>query len=172
MCHLKDKKIEAPAEGECKAIVGEEAPDFTLESDEGKSVTLSGLRGHKVVLYFYPKDNTSGCTVEAKNFEAELKEFQTAGYQIYGVSRDSLKSHANFRTKAALTFPLLSDPDSVVSKLYGVLKMKSMYGRQYLGIVRSTFVIDENGILVDEFRNVKASTHVADLMKKLGIKSA
>lgn len=170
MCHLTGKSVEAPNADECKAVVGEAAPDFTLESDLGESVTLSKLRGHKVVLYFYPKDNTSGCTVEAKDFEAQLKDFEKAGYLIYGVSRDSLKSHASFREKAGLSFPLLSDPDSVVCKLYGVLKMKNMYGRQYLGIVRSTFVIDEKGVLTDEFRNVKAKTHVADLKEKLNIK--
>ena len=160
MCHLTGKSEPvAPSEDECKAVVGEPAPDFELESDLGK----------KVVLYFYPKDNTSGCTMQAVNFQAALNKFEKAGYVVIGVSRDSIKSHTNFRNKQGLKFPLLSDADSEVSKLYGVLKLKSMYGRKYLGIVRSTFVIDENGILTAEFRDVKAKTSVADLEKALGI---
>ncbi len=143
MCHLTGKSEPvAPSEDECKTVVGEPAPDFELESDLGGKVKLSDLKGKKVVLYFYPKDNTSGCTMQAVNFQATLDKFEKAGYVVIGVSRDSLKSHTNFRNKQGLKFPLLSDADSEVSKLYGVLKMKSMYGRKYLGIVRSTFVID------------------------------
>lgn len=107
--------------------------------------------------------------MQAVNFQAALDKFEKAGYVVIGVSRDSIKSHTNFRNKQELKFPLLSDADSEVSKLYGVLKLKSMYGRKYLGIVRSTFVIDENGILTAEFRDVKAKTSVADLEKALGI---
>ena len=159
MCHLTGKSEPvAPSEDECKAVVGEPAPDFELESDLGGKARLSDLRGKKVVLYFYPKDNTSGCTMQAVNFQAALDKFEKAGYVVIGVSRDSIKSHT-----------LLSDADSEVSKLYGVLKLKSMYGRKYLGRVRSTFVIDENGILTAEFRDVKAKTSVADLEKALGI---
>ena len=149
--------------------IGKKAPDFTLPSDSGKDVSLSDYLGKKVILYFYPKDNTSGCTMQAVNFQAALNKFEKAGYVVIGVSRDSIKSHTNFRNKQGLKFPLLSDADSEVSKLYGVLKLKSMYGRKYLGIVRSTFVIDENGILTAEFRDVKAKTSVADLEKALGI---
>ena len=157
MCHLTGKSEPvAPSEDECKAVVGEPAPDFELESDLGGKARLSDLRGKKVVLYFYPKDNTSGCTMQAVNFQAALDKFEKAGYVVIGVSRDSIKSHTNFRNKQGL-------------KLYGVLKLKSMYGRKYLGIVRSTFVIDENGILTAEFRDVKAKTSVADLEKALGI---
>ena len=170
MCHLTGKSEPvAPSEDECKAVVGEPAPDFELESDLGGKARLSDLRGKKVVLYFYPKDNTSGCTMQAVNFQAALDKFEKAGYVVIGVSRDSIKSHTNFRNKQGLKFPLLSDADSEVSKLYGVLKLKSMYGRKYIGIVRSTFVIDENGILTAEFRDVKAKTSVADLEKALGI---
>ena len=152
MCHLTGKSEPvAPSEDECKAVVGEPAPDFELESDLGG------------------KANTSGCTMQAVNFQAALDKFEKAGYVVIGVSRDSIKSHTNFRNKQGLKFPLLSDADSEVSKLYGVLKLKSMYGRKYLGIVRSTFVIDENGILTAEFRDVKAKTSVADLEKALGI---
>lgn len=139
MCHLTGKSEPvAPSEDECKAVVGEPAPDFELESDLGGKARLSDLRGKKVVLYFYPKDNTSGCTMQAVNFQAALDKFEKAGYVVIGVSRDSIKSHTNFRNKQGLKFPLLSDADSEVSKLYGVLKLKSMYGRKYLGIVRST----------------------------------
>ncbi len=149
--------------------VGDKAPSFEMPATGGKTVSLAGLAGHPFVLYFYPKDNTSGCTMQAVNFQAALDKFEKAGYVVIGVSRDSIKSHTNFRNKQGLKFPLLSDADSEVSKLYGVLKLKSMYGRKYLGIVRSTFVIDENGILTAEFRDVKAKTSVADLEKALGI---
>ena len=149
--------------------IGDKAPDFSGVDAEGNTLRLSDFKGRKLVLYFYPKDNTSGCTMQAVNFQAALDKFEKAGYVVIGVSRDSIKSHTNFRNKQGLKFPLLSDADSEVSKLYGVLKLKSMYGRKYLGIVRSTFVIDENGILTAEFRDVKAKTSVADLEKALGI---
>ena len=149
--------------------IGDKAPDFSGVDAEGNPLRLSDFKGRKLVLYFYPKDNTSGCTMQAVNFQAALDKFEKAGYVVIGVSRDSIKSHTNFRNKQGLKFPLLSDADSEVSKLYRVLKLKSMYGRKYLGIVRSTFVIDENGILTAEFRDVKAKTSVADLEKALGI---
>ena len=157
-----------------KTIYTKEVNNYTarklaVRNDRNDINSLEDLKGKKVVLYFYPKDNTSGCTMQAVNFQATLDKFEKAGYVVIGVSRDSLKSHTNFRNKQGLKFPLLSDADSEVSKLYGVLKMKSMYGRKYLGIVRSTFVIDENGILAAEFRDVKAKTSVADLEKALGI---
>ena len=157
-----------------KTIYTKEVNNYTarklaVRNDRNDINSLKDLKGKKVVLYFYPKDNTSGCTMQAVNFQATLDKFEKAGYVVIGVSRDSLKSHTNFRNKQGLKFPLLSDADSEVSKLYGVLKMKSMYGRKYLGIVRSTFVIDENGILAAEFRDVKAKTSVADLEKALGI---
>ena len=152
-----------------KLKTGDPAPAFEAVDQDGNMKTLADYRGRKLILYFYPKDNTSGCTMQAVNFQATLDKFEKAGYVVIGVSRDSLKSHTNFRNKQGLKFPLLSDADSEVSKLYGVLKMKSMYGRKYLGIVRSTFVIDENGILAAEFRDVKAKTSVADLEKALGI---
>lgn len=148
-------------------MIGEKAPTFTLPSDSGKDISLSDYLGKKVILYFYPKDNTSGCTLEAQAFRNHLQEFTDRGYVILGVSRDSVKKHCNFRDKNNLNFPLLSDEEEVASKLYDVLKEKSMYGRKYMGIVRSTFVIDEEGTLVKEYRNVKASTHVDNLLKDL-----
>lgn len=148
--------------------VGEKAPDFTLPSDGGKDVSLHDYLGQKVILYFYPKDNTSGCTLEAQAFRNHLEDFKKLGYQVLGVSRDSIKKHCNFRDKNELNFPLLSDEEEKVVNLYGVLKEKSMYGRKYMGIERSTFIIDEKGILVKEYRKVKAASHVGDLLKDLG----
>lgn len=148
--------------------VGEKAPDFTLSSDGGKDVSLHDYLGQKVILYFYPKDNTSGCTLEAQTFRNHLEDFKKLGYQVLGVSRDSIKKHCNFRDKNELNFPLLSDEEEKVVNLYGVLKEKSMYGRKYMGIERSTFIIDEKGILVKEYRKVKAASHVGDLLKDLG----
>lgn len=147
--------------------VGSPAPDFTLPSDTKENVTLSALRGKKVILYFYPKDNTSGCTLEARAFTQHLKDFEKLGYAVYGVSRDSIRKHCNFKKKNELTFPLLSDADETVCNLYGVLKEKSMFGRKYMGIERSTFVIDENGILTRIYRKVPAATHVDTLLKDL-----
>ncbi|MCD8339016.1 MAG: thioredoxin-dependent thiol peroxidase [Burkholderiales bacterium] len=151
----------------CTAVVGELAPDFELPSVPGPTTKLSDYRGKKVVLYFYPKDNTSGCTVEAIAFENNLKKLQEAGYCVLGISRDSISSHEKFKQKANLSFPLLSDADETVCKAYGVLKQKNMYGKTYMGIERSTFLIDENGILEKEYRKVKAKSHVDDLMSDL-----
>lgn len=149
--------------------VGQKAPEFTLPSDAGEDVSLSDFKGKNVVLYFYPKDNTSGCTIEAKAFQENLEKFVNAGYVVLGVSRDSVKSHQNFKTKQELTFTLLSDKEKVVCNLYGVMKEKSMYGRKYMGIERSTFIIDKEGNLAGIYRGVKASAHVGDLLKDLKI---
>lgn len=148
-------------------VIGEKAPDFTLPSDGGKDISLHDYEGQKVILYFYPKDNTSGCTLEAKAFRDHLEDFKKLGYAVLGVSRDSIKKHCNFRDKNELNFPLLSDEEEKVVNLYGVLKEKSMYGRKYMGIERSTFIIDEKGNLVREYRKVKAASHVNDLLKDL-----
>lgn len=147
--------------------IGEKAPDFTLPSDEGRDISLHDYEGQKVILYFYHKDNTSGCTLEAKAFRDHLEDFKKLGYAVLGVSRDSIKKHCNFRDKNELNFPLLSDEEEKVVNLYGVLKEKSMYGRKYMGIERSTFIIDEKGNLVKEYRKVKAASHVNDLLKDL-----
>lgn len=145
--------------------LGGKAPGFTLPSDSGKEISLSDFAGRKVILYFYPKDNTSGCTLEAQAFRDHLAEFSEAGYEVLGVSRDSVRKHCNFRDKNALNFPLLSDEGETVCKAYGVLKEKSMYGRKYMGIERSTFVIDAEGNLTGIYRNVKASKHVGELLE-------
>lgn len=138
-------------------------PDFTAESTGG-SFSLSALDGRALVLYFYPKDNTSGCTAEARDFAAAYPNFRRAGAEVVGVSRDSLKSHENFKRKMALPFELISDPDEKLCALFGVIKMKNMYGRQVRGIERSTFLIDGAGRLRREWRGVKVPGHVDDVL--------
>jgi peroxiredoxin Q/BCP len=125
---------------------------------------LSDLKGRKVVLYFYPKDNTPGCTTEGADFAASHAKFRKAGAEIFGVSRDSLKSHGNFKAKMDFPFELISDPDEALCQRFGVMKMKNMYGKQVRGIERSTFVIDETGKLAREWRGVKVPGHVSQVL--------
>ncbi len=146
--------------------IGEKAPDFTATTDRGEALTLSSLRGRKVILFFYPKDNTAGCTTEAEAFRDYRDAFSDAGFDILGVSRDSVRSHCSFRDKHELNFPLLSDQEETVCRLYGVLKEKNMYGRQCVGIERSTFILDEDGVFLEIMRGVKAKTHVNDLVER------
>ena len=120
-----------------------------------------------LVLYFYPKDSTPGCTNQALDFQAHLAEFQAAGYTVVGISRDSLKSHANFRAKQGLTFPLLSDADETVCRQFDVIKEKNMYGKKVMGIERSTFVLNAEGELVHEWRKVKVPGHVAEVLARV-----
>lgn len=148
-------------------LVGAEAPDFTLENDAGGAMTLSALRGKGVILYFYPKDNTAGCTTQAIAFRDNLARFEALGFTVLGVSRDSVKSHCGFRERQGLNFTLLSDKAETVCNLYGVLKEKMMYGRRCFGIERSTFVISPEGKLLYVMRGVKAKTHVAELLALL-----
>ena len=138
---------------------GEEAPDFTLLADDGRKVSLKDYRGEKVVLYFYPKDGTPGCTREAIEFRDMAKEFEKEGAIILGVSKDSIKSHQKFKQKHELPFTLLSDPEGKVLDLYGVWKKKSLYGRTFMGTERTTFLIDEKGIVKKVYRKVKAKGH-------------
>ena len=147
--------------------IGDLAPGFILPNDGGTKTSLDDYRGRKVILYFYPKDNTSGCTMEAQAFRSHLQEFKDRGYAVLGVSRDSIEKHCRFRDAYGLNFPLLADEDGTVCGLYGVMKEKNMYGRKYMGIERSTFIIDEKGVLLQEFRGVKASSHVDDLLRLL-----
>ncbi|WP_394822373.1 peroxiredoxin [Pendulispora albinea] len=149
---------------------GDKAPSFKLESDLGKSFELKDFKGQILVLYFYPKDNTPGCTREAQAFAAASKAFTKAGAAVVGVSKDSLKSHASFREKYGLSFPLLSDPDLVVQKAYGAYGEKNMYGKKVMGTIRSTFIIDGKGKIVRVFPNVKVDGHaeaVLDAIKEL-----
>ncbi|RVT85166.1 thioredoxin-dependent thiol peroxidase [Rhodobacteraceae bacterium CCMM004] len=144
---------------------GHDAPDFTLPQDGGNDVTLSGLRPGPVVLYFYPKDDTSGCTKQAIAFTAALEDFKAAGATILGVSKDSVKKHEKFRTKHDLGIHLLSDENSDVCERYGVWKEKSMYGKTYMGIERSTFLIDGSGKVVRSWRKVKVPGHVDEVLE-------
>ncbi len=138
---------------------GEEAPLFTLQADDGSKVSLKDYRGKKVVLYFYPKDGTPGCTREAIEFRDMAKEFEREGAIILGVSKDSVKSHQKFKQKHELPFTLLSDPEGKVLDLYGVWKKKSLYGRTFMGTERTTFLIDEKGTVKKVYRKVKAKGH-------------
>jgi peroxiredoxin Q/BCP len=143
--------------------IDKKVPEFSAESTAGP-VKLSALKGKTVVLYFYPKDSTPGCTTEGCDFAAAHKKFDKAGAVILGVSRDSLKSHANFKAKMDFPFELISDPDEKLCEAFGVMKMKNMYGKQVRGIERSTFVIDGDGKLRREWRGVKVPGHVAEVL--------
>jgi peroxiredoxin Q/BCP len=147
---------------------GSQAPDFTLASDHGGQVTLSALRGKKVVLYFYPKDDTPGCTVQACDFRDATPAFEKLDAVVLGVSPDSVESHAKFRSKFGLTFPLLADEDHLVAEAFGVWKERSMYGRTFMGIERSTFLIDERGYVAEVWRKVKPKGHAEMLEEVLG----
>jgi peroxiredoxin Q/BCP len=143
------------------------APDFTLESDEGETVTLSDLRGKKVVLYFYPKDHTAGCTKEACSFRDDHALIAMKGAVVVGVSPDSVASHGTFRAKYALPFYLLSDPDHTVAERYGAWGEKTVAGKTSEGILRSTFVIDEEGRIIKVFANVKPEGHAQEVLAYL-----
>jgi peroxiredoxin Q/BCP len=147
---------------------GDPAPDFTVQNDQGETVRLGDFRGKRLILYFYPKDNTPGCTTQACNFRDSHAAILDKNAVVLGVSPDSAKSHGNFKTKFNLPFPLLVDSDHNLSESYGVWQEKSMMGRKYMGVVRSHFVIDENGRIVDAAYNVKAPESAAKALKSLG----
>jgi peroxiredoxin Q/BCP len=147
--------------------VGDKAPPFTLAAGDGTSIALKDLKGKKVVIYFYPKDNTSGCTKEACAFQEYLSSVKKKGAVVLGVSADSAESHARFASKYALSFPLLSDEKKEMLKAYGVWKEKSMYGRKYMGIERTTFIIDETGKISHIFPKVKVDGHVNEVLAVL-----
>ena len=146
---------------------GEPAPDFTLTSDRGEAVTLSSLRGKPVVLYFYPKDDTPGCTTQACGIRDAYGEFERAGAVVLGVSPDDESSHVEFRNKYELPFTLLADPDHAIAEKYGVWGEKKYMGKSYMGINRSTFVIDADGNVKKAMRNVKPATHADDVLTAL-----
>ena len=146
---------------------GEPAPDFRLPADDGKTYALRDLRGKKVVLYFYPKDDTPGCTKEACSFRDNLSRVTSKGAIVLGVSKDDLESHAKFREKYSLSFPLLSDPEGKVLNAYGVWKEKNLYGKTFMGIERTTFVIDEGGKIQKVFPRVKVDGHVDEVLAAL-----
>ena len=155
-----------------KIAPGKKVPDFALPATGGKQVTLASLKGHDVVLYFYPKDDTPGCTLEGKDFRDMHAGFRRRGALILGVSRDSLKSHEKFCDKYRFNFDLLSDADEKLCKLFGVIKMKNMYGKQVRGIERSTFLIGKDGVLRREWRKVKVEGHAAEVLAALGAPDA
>lgn len=145
--------------------LGQNAPDFTAEATSDQQVTLSALKGKKVVLYFYPKDSTPGCTTQGGDFRDLYPSFQAANTEIFGISRDELRSHENFKAKQNYPFELISDPDEILCKLYDVLKLKKMFGKEHMGIERSTFLIDEEGKLIKEWRKVKVPGHVQEVLE-------
>jgi peroxiredoxin Q/BCP len=144
---------------------GSAAPDFTLPTDGGGSVTLSALKGKVVILYFYPKDDTSGCTAEACGFRDAMPNFGGANATVIGISKDSVASHDKFKKKYELPFTLASDQDGSVCEAYGVWAEKSMYGRKYMGIERTTFLIDGDGVIRNVWKKVKVPGHVAEVLK-------
>jgi len=144
---------------------GEAAPDFDMATDNNGRASLKAFKGKKVVLYFYPKDDTPGCTIEAKDFRDRMKDFEKAGAVIIGVSRDDVKSHEKFKEKFCLPFPLASDEDGTVSEAYGVWVEKSMYGKKYMGIERATFLIDGHGKLAHVWPKVKVEGHAQEVLE-------
>lgn len=145
-------------------MLGKPVKDFSLPSTGGATFKLSEHKGNKLVLYFYPKDNTPGCTTESVQFGEFHKQFAKAGCEIFGLSRDSLKSHENFKAKFSLPFGLLSDAEEAACAQFGVIKMKNMYGKKVRGIERSTFVLDGKGVLVREWRGVKVPGHAEEVL--------
>jgi thioredoxin-dependent peroxiredoxin len=147
---------------------GDPAPEFTLESDSGEQISLSDFRGKPVVLYFYPKDDTPGCTTQACGIRDAYDEFEQAGAVVLGVSPDGVRSHVEFKEKYELPFALLADPEHDVAERYGVWGEKTYMGRSYLGVNRSTFVIDADGVVAKVMHEVKPATHAADVLASLG----
>ena len=160
------KKSTVKAAPGISSLVGKAAPDFTMPLDDGGAVSLKDLKGKRAVLYFYPKDDTPGCTAEACAFRDNLPDFTGAGAIIIGVSKDSPDSHKKFRKKFGLNFPLASDTNKVC-EAYGVWKLKNMYGRTYMGVERSTFVIDQDGIVRAEWRRVSVPGHAEEVKQAL-----
>lgn len=149
---------------ETPVALNQTVPDFTAQMTSGRSFALSDYRDRTLVLYFYPKDGTPGCTTEGLNFRDLYPDFKTANAEIVGVSRDSLRSHESFRAKLDLPFDLISDPDETLCLMFDVMKSKSMYGKQVRGVERSTFVIDGSGRLVKEWRGLKVPGHVDEIL--------
>jgi len=149
------------------SLEGKKCPDFLVESTGDKKLSNGDFEGKNLVIFFYPKDNTPGCTLEGQDFRDNYKEFKKFNAEILGVSRDSIKSHVNFIEKQNFPFDLLSDPDEVMCKSFDVMREKSMYGKKYIGVDRSTFLIDSKGMIVKEWRSVKVKGHVLDVLEAL-----
>jgi peroxiredoxin Q/BCP len=144
--------------------LGKKVPNFDLPATGDKNIKLSALKGKKVIIYFYPKDSTPGCTTEGQDFRDNYNKFKRAKAIVLGVSRDSIKSHENFKAKQEFPFDLLSDKDETLCKMFDVIKEKNMYGKKVLGIERSTFLLDEKGVLRQEWRKVKVPGHVEEVL--------
>jgi thioredoxin-dependent peroxiredoxin len=155
----------AKAAVKAAGVEGDKAPQFTLERDGGGKISMKDFKGAPLVLYFYPKDNTSGCTTEAVDFTAKLKAFRKAGAQVVGVSKDTVAAHDKFKAKHKLEVVLASDPDGTLCEAYGVWKEKSLYGRKFMGIERSTFLIDAKGVIAKAWRKVRIPGHVDEVLK-------
>ena len=149
------------------AKIGNKVTDTKLAATGAQIIRLSDFKGKNIVLYFYPKDSTPGCTLEGQDFRDSKRKFSAINTVILGVSRDSIKSHENFKSKQSFSFDLLSDPDEKLCKQFDVIKEKNMYGKKVIGIERSTFLIDENGILVKEWRKVKVKGHVGEVLEEI-----
>lgn len=147
--------------------IGDKAPDFTARNQNGDEISLSDFKGKKVVLYFYPKDDTPGCTKEACNLRDNYQALKDEGFEILGVSTDDVKSHDKFVNKYSLPFDLVADPDKKIVNDYGVWKEKNMYGKKYMGTVRTTFVIDEEGNIIEIFKKVKTDDHTSQILEKV-----
>jgi peroxiredoxin Q/BCP len=145
--------------------LNEPVADFQAQATSGQSVRLSELKGRQVVVYFYPKDSTPGCTTQGQDFRDLLEQFKAADTEVFGVSRDGLKSHENFKAKQGFTFELISDQDEALCQLFDVIKLKKLYGKEYLGVDRSTFLIDRDGVLRQEWRGVKVPGHVQSVLE-------
>ena len=148
-------------------VIGKPLPDFEAPCTGEKSFKLSDYLGKNIVLYFYPKDNTPGCTLEGRDFRDNFDTFNSLNTVIFGISRDSIRTHENFISKQEFPFELLSDQEEKLCDLFDVIKMKNMYGKQVRGIERSTFLIDKNGILIHEWRKVKVKTHIEEVLNAL-----
>jgi len=150
-----------------KAVIGKKVPTFKLDATGEQIIKLSDLKGKNIVVYFYPKDSTPGCTTEGQNFRDNNTKFKRRNTVVLGVSRDSIKSHENFKSKQKFNFDLLSDPDEELCNIFDVIKMKNMYGKKVRGIERSTFLIDDKGVLRKEWRKVKVDGHVEEVLEAI-----
>jgi peroxiredoxin Q/BCP len=149
-----------------KVTIGKAIPNFSAQATGEQTISLSDFKDQQhLVIYFYPKDSTPGCTIEGQNFRDNIEAFTKEDTAILGVSRDKIKSHENFKAKQSFPFELLSDPDEEICKLFDVIKLKKLYGREYMGVERSTFLIDKKGKLVQEWRKIKVKGHVDEVLK-------
>ena len=150
-----------------KAVVGKAVPDMEVQATGGKNLRLRDLKGRFAVLYFYPKDNTPGCTLEGQDFRDQHDQFKKLKAVVYGISRDSLASHEKFKAKFKFPFDLIADEDEKLCRLFDAIREKSLYGKKYMGVDRSTFILDQDGVLRREFRGVKVKGHVAEVIEEI-----